>query len=83
MPLRDLIEAGTLVIGAVLAEAGDAAIDDARIDLAQRIVIDAEPRFHIGAEVFDDDVGFLRKTLEHLDAPGILQVKRHRALVAV
>src|ERR1019366_6293470 len=81
--LRDLIEAGALVIGAILAEAGDAAVDDARIDLVQALVIDAEPRFHIGAEVFDHDVGLLHETPEHFEAPGILQVKRHRALVAV
>ena len=40
--LRDLIEAGALVIGAILAEAGDAAIDDARVDLAQALIVDAE-----------------------------------------
>ena len=40
--LRDLIEARPLVVGAVLAEAGDAAIDDARVDLAQALVVDAE-----------------------------------------
>src|SRR5664279_5715001 len=40
--LRDLIEAGTLVVEAVLAEAGNAAIDDARIDFANAVVIDAE-----------------------------------------
>src|SRR5881227_396860 len=32
-------------------------IDDARIDLAHRFVVDAEPVFHIGFVVLDDDVG--------------------------
>ena len=81
--LRDLIEAGALVIGAILAEAGDAAIDDARIDLAHALVIDAELGLHVGAEILDDDIGLLRQAPEHLEALWILQVERHRALVAV
>ena len=63
--LRDLVEARPLVIGAVLAEAGDAAIDEARIDPAQRVVIDAEPRLDVGAEVLDHHVGLLRQPPEH------------------
>ncbi len=59
--LRDLIEAGPLVVGAVLAEAGNAAIDDARIDLAHALIVDAELRLHVGAEVLDDDVGLFRR----------------------
>ncbi len=59
--LRDLIEARPLVIGAVLAEAGDAAIDDARIDLAQALVIDAELGLDVGAEVLDHHVGLSRR----------------------
>src|SRR5262249_27961556 len=41
--LGDLIEARALRVGAVLAEARNARIDKARIDLAQRLVVDAEP----------------------------------------
>ncbi len=37
-----------------------AAIDDAWIDLAQALAIDTEPRFHIGAEVFDSGLIFKR-----------------------
>ena len=57
--LRDLVEARPLAIGAVLAEAGDAGIDDALVDLAQVLVIDAEPILHVGAEVLDHHVGLL------------------------
>ena len=42
--LRDLVEARTLAVGPVLAEARDAGVDEARVDLAQRRVVDAEPR---------------------------------------
>ena len=81
--LRDLIEAGTLVIGAVLAEAGNRAIDDARIDLAHALIVDAEFCLHVGAEIFDDDVGLFHQPPEDLEAFRLFQVERHRALVAV
>ena len=57
--LRDLVDPGPLRIGPGLAEAGDAAIDDARVDLLDRLVIDAEAEFHLGAEILDDDIGLL------------------------
>ena len=38
--LRDLVEARPVGVGPVLAEAGDAAVDDARVDLAQVLVVD-------------------------------------------
>ena len=81
--LRDLIEAGTLVVGAILPEARDAAIDDARIDLAHAFVIDAEFCLHIGTKILDDDIGLLRQAAEYVEALGVLQVERDRALVAV
>ena len=81
--LRDLIEARPLVIGAVLAEAGDAAIDDARVDLAQALIVDAELCLDVGAEVLDHDVGLLGEALEHFEALRVLQVERHGPLVAV
>ena len=81
--LRDLIEARPLVIGPVLAEAGDAAIDDARVDLAQALIVDAELCLDVGTEVLDHDVGLLGEALEHFEALRVLQVQRHRPLVAV
>src|SRR5215213_8891292 len=64
--LRDLIEARPLVVGAILAEAGDAAIDDARVDLAQALIVDAEFALHVGTKILDHDVGLFRQPLEHL-----------------
>ena len=81
--LRDLIEARPLVIRPVLAEAGDAAIDDARVDLAQALIVDAELCLDVGTEVLDHDVGLLGEALEHFEALRVLQVERHRPLVAV
>ena len=71
------------MIGAILAEAGNAAIDDARIDLAHALIVDAELGFDVRAEIFDDDVGFFRQALEYLEPFRIFQVERDGALVAV
>src|SRR5215471_10613351 len=59
--LRDLVDARPLVIGPGLAKAGDAAVDDARIDFPDRLVVDAEPEFYLRAEILDDNIGFLRQ----------------------
>ena len=67
--LRDLIEAGPLGVGAVGAEAGDVAVDQARIARAQRVGAEPELRHHRRAEVLDDDVGLRRHPPEHV-APG-------------
>jgi len=60
------------VVGAVLAEAGNAAIDDPRVDLAQALIIDAELRLYVGTKVFDHDVGLLGEALENFEALRVL-----------
>jgi len=52
-------------------------------DLAHALIIDAEPGFDVGAEILDHHVGLFRETPEHLEAFGVLQVERHRAIVAM
>src|SRR6185312_10595911 len=81
--LRDLVEARPLAIGPVLAEARNAGIDEARIDRAQRLVIDAEPVLHVGPVVLDHDVGLCHQLLEDGDALLRFEVERDGALVAV
>src|SRR5437773_3458659 len=81
--LGDLVVARPLGVRAGLAEAGDRAVDDPRIDLRQRLVVDAEPLLHVRPEVLDDDVGARRQLLDDLDAARMLEVERHRALVPV
>ena len=81
--LRDLVDAGARRIGAALAEARDGAVDDARIDLRHRLVVDLEPVLHVGAVVLDDDVGLLRELHEDRVAFLALEVERHRLLVAM
>ncbi len=82
-PLSDLVDPGPTGIGSVLAKAGDAAIDDARVDLLDRLVIDAEPVLDVGFVVLDDDVGALGELEEDRAALLALQVQCHRPLVAV
>lgn len=81
--LRNLVEAGPLVVRAILAEAGNAAVDDARVDLAHALIVDAELGFHVGSKVLDDDVGLPGQPHEHFQALGVFQVQRDGAFVAV
>jgi hypothetical protein len=81
--LRDLVESGPARVGAGLAEARDARVDQARIDLRERLVVDAEAVLHVGTEVLQQHVGLLDQLLQHRDALRLLQVERDRALVPV
>src|SRR5665213_1946470 len=45
--LGDLVDAGALGVRPGLAEARDAAVDDARVDLLHRLVVDAEPVLYV------------------------------------
>ncbi len=81
--LGDLIEAGALVIGAVLPEAGDAAIDQPRVDGRQRVIVDAKALFDIRSKVFDDHIGLGDQAMKYGEAARVLEVKRHRALIAM
>ncbi len=71
------------MIGAVLAEARNAAIDDARIDFPYALVVDPEFCLNVGTEVLDDHVGLFCEPLKYVEAPRVLQIERHGALVAV
>src|SRR6185437_740329 len=81
--LRDLVEAGAVAIGPVLAEAGNAAENDALVDLFETLIVDAEPVLDVGPVVFDHHVGLLDHAAEGGDALRRLQVERDAALVAV
>ncbi len=81
--LRDLVDRRPLGIGAVLAETGDAAIDDARIALPHGFEIDAEAPGDAGPHVLDNDVGRFRQSHQDFAAFVGLQVQRDGALVAM
>src|SRR5258706_7379998 len=67
--LRDLIEARPVAVRSILAEARNAREDDARVDLRERLVVDAQPEFHVGAVVLDDDIGGFHELYESCDGP--------------
>src|SRR5262249_54774274 len=77
--LGDLVDARPLGVGTALAKAGDAAIYDARVDLLDRLVVDAQPVFYFRAEIFDDDVGLLRQLEKDRLALFALEVERQAA----
>jgi hypothetical protein len=81
--LGDLVIARSVAIRPRLAEARDAAVDEPQVEAAQRLVIDAQPRLDVGAEILDHHVGLGDEALEDVDAARRLQVERERALVAV
>jgi len=81
--LGDLVESGPIPIGAILAEPRDAGQDDARIDLAQRGVINAQPVFHIRPVVFDHHISRGHQLAKQGNALRRLEIQRDRALVAM
>jgi len=81
--LRDAIEADALGPGARIAEGRRRRENDVGLDRLQRFVVDAEAVLHIGAVILDDDIGLRDQLLEDRDAVAILEIERHRALVAI
>src|SRR5205085_1721454 len=81
--LRDLVEARAVAVGPVLAEAGNARENDSRVYFAERVIVDAEAKFHVRAVVLHHHIRSLHQPLEHRARRGQLEVQRHRALVAV
>ena len=75
--------AGGRSFRAGLAEAGDGAIDQPRIDRRQRLIADAELVHHAGPEILHHHVGLGGEPLDDRDRLRLLQVERQAALVAV
>ena len=66
-----------------LAEAGDAGIDQSRIDGAQRRIVDLQPFGDAGAPVLDHHVGGPHQFVKHLSPRILLEIEGDAALVAV
>ena len=77
------VVAGPVMIGAVLAEAGDAAVDQLGVDFLQHVIAQAQLLHGAGAEVLDEDIGLLYQILEDLLALGGLEIQGETALIAV
>ena len=81
--LGDLIEARPLGVRAVLTEAGKARVDEAGVERAECLVVDAEPVLHVGPVVLHHHVGLGGEALEDGDALRLLEVESEAPLVAV
>ncbi len=81
--LRDQIEAAAMAVGSGPAKAGERAVDQARIALAQLLVVEAELRERARPVVLDHDVGILEQARQHPLAARGLEVEHDAPLVAV
>jgi hypothetical protein len=72
-----------VVVGAMLTEGRDRAIDDARIARADRIVAEAEACGDTGAKGLNQNIGVIAKTQQRVATCCILQVDHHALLAAV
>ena len=72
-----------IAVGTVLPVPRNRAEDDAIVALVQRRVAHPQPVHHAGAKALDDYIGALRHPQEPLPLAVVLQIHRHRALVAV
>jgi hypothetical protein len=75
--------AGAAGVRAGLAEAGDGAVDQARVELLQAFVVQAVLGQAAHLEVFNQDVALQRQFAHQLGAARRGDVQRHRQLVAV
>src|SRR6185437_180551 len=71
------------LLGPGAAEAGDPAVDEARVDRGERLVAEPEAVHHPAPEVLPHHVGAGHQALDDLDRLPAAQVEGDRALVAV
>jgi len=77
------VHGGEIAIGAVEPEARAAAIDQARVDLAEHVPADAQAIHDAHGEVLDQHIGLGHQFEEELLAARLLEVEHHRLLVGV
>ena len=65
--LGDLVDAAAVGVGAVLAEARDRAVDEARVAGAHGVVVEAEAGLHRRAHVLDEHVGGVDQAQQQLE----------------
>ncbi len=81
--LRDHVEGEMLLVGAPLSEALDRRVDDARVDLRDFFIGEAELLDHARREVLCKDVRLGDQLAQHGLAALVLEIERYRALVGV
>ena len=81
--LDRVVVAGAVAVGPGLAEAGDRAVDEARVQRAAARRVEAVAGHVADLEVLDEDVGLRGHPADQRLALGVGDVDRDRALVAV
>src|SRR6266571_3054991 len=81
--LAKRIERGTIAVRAVLAEARYRHQDDAGVQCAQPLVVEAHGSHHAGAKVLQHDVGLRHQRGEDLLALGAPEIEADALLAAV
>ena len=81
--LQQRIEARSIDVGPARAERGHGAIHEARVDLRQPGVAEAETIRDAGAHVLEEHVAGAHELLDHGDAVGRLEIQGHGLLAAV
>lgn len=82
-PLNQIVVGRARGIRAILAEAEQPGIDDARIERRDLVVTQSEPRHGLGPHVVQQHVGAPQHALERMQTRGVLEVEHDAALVAV
>ena len=77
------VVADQALVRAVLAVARYGAVDQPRVQRAERLVVAAQPFGHARAKALDEHVGVLAQPPQHVPGLGNLEVERNAALVAV
>src|SRR3990172_3014205 len=77
------IVGGAVTVGPQGAEAGDGGADNARIDGAERLIVQPQPLGYARAEVVDYDIRGADKVVQHLAPFGLGDVQRQALLAAV
>ena len=81
--LDDLVKPGPFGIGAILPKARNAGQDDARVDLRQVLVTQAQLVLDIGTPVLHQHIGLGHQAHQDVQGAGLFQVEGERAFVAV
>jgi hypothetical protein len=81
--LHDLVIGRIVPQRSVLPEAGNGAVDEAGLQLAQRVIAEPEPLHHSRPEILDDDIGGAQQAAEHLLAGLALEIDGDRTLAGV
>ncbi len=81
--LQHLVEATLFAERSVVAIPGQPGIDEARVDLPEARIVDAEASRHRRPEILDQHIGALDHTMQDRKTLLLLQIEREGALAAI